>query len=65
MTFERHALNLDKMNKSTKKIVKMGLKFKAIYYDARFYKTLLLAVSFLVICPVLRKKMPKPDLVQN
>lgn len=29
------------------------------------YKTLLLAVSFLVICPVLRKKMPKPDLVQN
>lgn len=35
MMFKRHVPNLGKMNKITKKIVKMGVKFKAVYYDTR------------------------------
>lgn len=36
MMVKRPALNLDKMNKSTKKIVNMAVKFETIYYVTRF-----------------------------
>lgn len=43
-------------------MVKIGAKFKAVYYDARLYD---IAASGFLCYAQFWEKTPKPDLVQN